>query len=129
MNPSLSEDGKTLYYSTNRPGGEGGMDIWMTTLGPNGETTEPVNLGNQINTFDDEMTPFYHDVTQTLYFASGGHIGFGGLDIFATRWNEETEWWSEAYNVGSPVNSSRDGSYIIDDQLRIGCKFRQRSMQ
>jgi OOP family OmpA-OmpF porin len=121
MNPSLSEDGKTLYYSTNRPGGEGGMDIWMTTLGPNGETTEPVNLGNQINTFDDEMTPFYHDVTQTLYFASGGHIGFGGLDIFATRWNEETEWWSEAYNVGSPVNSSRDDSYyIVDDQLRIG---------
>lgn len=121
MNPALSGDGKTLYFSTNRPGGEGGMDIWMTTLGPNGETTEPVNLGNQINTFDDEITPFYHDATQTLYFSSGGHIGFGGLDIFATRWNEDTEWWSEAYNIGSPVNSSRDDSYyIVDDQLRIG---------
>lgn len=121
MNPALSGDGKTLYFSTNRPGGEGGMDIWMTTLGPNGETTEPVNLGNQINTFDDEITPFYHDATQTLYFSSGGHIGFGGLDIFATRWNEDTEWWSEAYNIGSPVNSSRDDSYyIVYDQLRIG---------
>ncbi|MBK7128374.1 MAG: OmpA family protein [Crocinitomicaceae bacterium] len=121
MNPSLSSDGKTLFFATNRPGGEGGMDIWMTTLGPNGETTEPVNLGNQVNTFDDEITPFYHDITQTLYFASGGHIGFGGLDIYATKWNEETEWWSESVNVGAPVNSSRDDSYyIVDEQLRIG---------
>lgn len=121
MNPELSEDAKTLYFSTNRPGGEGGMDIWMTNLGPNGETSEPVNLGNQINTFDDEITPFYHDVTKTLYFASGGHIGFGGLDIFSSRWNDETEWWSEANNVGAPVNSSRDDSYyVLDAQLKTG---------
>lgn len=121
MNPELTEDGKTLFFSTNRPGGEGGMDIWMTTIGPNGETTEPVNLGNQVNTFDDEITPFYHDFTQTLYFASGGHIGFGGLDIFATRWDEETEWWTKAYNIGAPVNSSRDDSYyIVDNELRYG---------
>ncbi|MBI3136858.1 MAG: OmpA family protein [Bacteroidetes bacterium] len=121
MNPELTEDGKTLYFSTNRPGGEGGMDIWMTTVGPNGETTDPVNLGNQINTFDDELTPFYHDVTKTLYFASGGHIGFGGLDIFSARWNDETEWWAEANNVGAPINSSRDDSYyIIDEQLKTG---------
>jgi len=121
MNPYLTADGKTLYYSTNRPGGEGGMDIWMTTIGPNGETTEPINLGNQINTFDDEMTPFYHDITKTLYFASGGHIGFGGLDIFFSKWNEETEWFGASSNTGAPINSSRDDSYyIIDNQLRKG---------
>jgi len=121
MNPELNEDATILYFSTNRPGGEGGMDLWMTTLGPNGETADPVNLGNQINTFDDELTPFYHDVTQTLYFASGGHIGFGGLDIFSARWNEDTEWWAEANNVGAPINSSRDDSYyIVDEQLKTG---------
>jgi OmpA-OmpF porin, OOP family len=121
MTPALSEDGKTLYFATNRPGGEGGMDIWMTTLGPNGETTEPVNLGNQINTFDDEITPFYHDLTKTLYFASGGHIGFGGLDIFFSRWNSETEWFGAPSNAGAPVNSSRDDSYyVVDNQMRIG---------
>lgn len=121
MNPELTADGKTLYFSTNRPGGEGGMDIWMTTIGPNGETTEPVNLGNQINTFDDEITPFYHDLTKTLYFSSGGHIGFGGLDIMFSRWNDETEWFGSAANVGAPINSSRDDSYyIIDDQLKVG---------
>lgn len=121
MNPELTGDGKTLYFSTNRPGGEGGMDIWMTTIGPNGETTEPVNLGNQVNTFDDEITPFYHDISRTLYFASGGHIGFGGLDIYSTSWNDETEWWREAINVGAPVNSSRDDSYyILDNELKTG---------
>ncbi|MBK9191570.1 MAG: OmpA family protein [Crocinitomicaceae bacterium] len=121
MNPELTADGKTLYFSTNRPGGEGGMDIWMTTIGPNGETTEPVNLGNQVNTFDDEITPFYHDISRTLYFASGGHIGFGGLDIYSTSWNDETEWWREAINVGAPVNSSRDDSYyILDNELKTG---------
>lgn len=121
MNPDLTADGKILYFSTNRPGGEGGMDIWMTTVGPNGETTEPVNLGNQINTFDDEITPFYHDATKTLYFASGGHIGFGGLDVFFSRWNDDSEWWGASSNTGAPINSSRDDSYyIIDDQMRIG---------
>jgi OmpA-OmpF porin, OOP family len=121
MTPALSEDAKTLYFATNRPGGEGGMDIWMTTLGPNGETSEPVNLGNQINTFDDEITPFYHDLTKTLYFASGGHIGFGGLDIFFSRWNSETEWFGAASNTGAPINSSRDDSYyVVDNQMRVG---------
>ncbi|MEX1002795.1 MAG: OmpA family protein [Crocinitomicaceae bacterium] len=121
MNPHLSEDGKTLYFSSNRPGGEGGMDIWMTTLGSNGETTEPQNVGNQINTSEDEIAPFFHEATKTLYFSSAGHIGFGGKDIFISKWDEDTEWFGNSVNAGAPINSSRDDSYfIIDPSLQNG---------
>jgi OOP family OmpA-OmpF porin len=115
MNPFLTEDGKTMYFASNRPGGEGGMDIWLTQLGPNGETTVPQNIGNQINTPEDEITPFFHEVTRTLYFASGGHIGFGGLDIFRSKWDEDTDWFAAPTNAGAPVNSSRDDSYFVMD--------------
>lgn len=121
MNPYLSADGKTLYFSSNRPGGEGGMDIWLTELGPNGETKEPQNIGNQINTPDNEITPFFHENTRTLYFSSGGHIGFGGMDVFSSRWDEDTDWFGNAVNAGAPINSSRDDSYfIIDEKLQRG---------
>lgn len=121
MNPFLTADGKTLYYSSNRPGGEGGMDLWITELGPNGETSEPQNIGNQINTPDNEITPFFHENTKTLYFSSGGHIGFGGMDIFSSKWDEDTDWFSNSVNVGAPINSSRDDSYfVIDESLQRG---------
>lgn len=115
MNPYLAADGQTMYFASNRPGGEGAMDIWMTTIGPNGETTAPQNVGNQINTPEDEITPFFHEVTKTLYFASGGHIGFGGLDIFRSKWDEDTDWFGAVNNAGAPINSSRDESYFVMD--------------
>ena len=121
MNPYISADGKTLYFSSNRPGGEGGMDIWYTELSPNGETKEPQNMGNQINTPSNEVTPFLHELTNTLYFASEGHIGFGGLDVFSSRFDEDTDWFSAAINAGSPINSARNDSYfIIDPTLQTG---------
>lgn len=113
MTPSLAEDGETLYYASNRPGGLGGMDIWMTTINSDGETTEPVNLGELVNTWEDEITPFYHYPSKTLYFSSEGHIGFGGQDVFKTTINPVTEWWSAPENVGKPVNSERDDAYFI----------------
>ena len=121
MNPYLTADGKTLYFSSNRPGGEGGMDIWLSEVGPNGITSEAQNIGNQINTPADELTPFYHENTRTLYFSSGGHIGFGGLDIFSSQWDEDSEWFGASLNAGAPINSSRDDSYyVIDEKLQNG---------
>lgn len=113
MTPSLAEDGETLYYSSNRPGGFGGMDIWVTTINEDGETTEPKNLGEYVNTNEDEITPFYHSPSKTLYFSSEGHIGFGGLDVFKSTINPITEWWDSPKNVGQPINSPRDDAYFI----------------
>jgi outer membrane protein OmpA-like peptidoglycan-associated protein/tetratricopeptide (TPR) repeat protein len=113
MTPSLADDGETLYYASNRPGGIGGMDLWMTTINTDGETTEPVNLGDLVNTKEDEITPFYHPSSKTLYFSSEGHIGFGGQDVFKTTINPVTEWWSAPENIGKPVNSERDDAYFI----------------
>lgn len=121
MNPCISKDGTTLYYSSNRPGGEGGMDIWMVSIDANGNTSEPVNMGSMINTADDEITPFIHEGSQTLYFASAGHIGFGGLDIYYAKWNPDSEWYNQAQNAGAPINSARDDSYFfIDESLVTG---------
>jgi outer membrane protein OmpA-like peptidoglycan-associated protein/tetratricopeptide (TPR) repeat protein len=113
MTPSIGEDGVTLYYASDRPGGLGGMDIWVTTINEDGETTEPKNLGDNINTKEDEITPFYHPESKTLYFSSEGHIGFGGLDVFKTTINIITEWWDTPVNVGKPINSERDDAYFI----------------
>lgn len=121
MNPFLSADGTILYYSSNRPGGEGAMDIWQASIDPNGNTSEPQNMGSAINTSADEISPFYHENTKTLYFASAGGIGFGGLDIFISQWNEDSDWFGHSVNAGSPINSSRDDSYfIIDESLKTG---------
>ena len=110
--PSFSIDGKTLYFVSNRKGGYGGMDIWKTAF-ENGQWTEPVNLGPKVNTSGNEMSPFIHYDDQTLYFASDGHIGMGGTDIFVTRKNGDS--WSEPVNLGYPINTGGDESSLIVD--------------
>lgn len=115
MNPTLSADGKTLYFASNRPGGEGGMDIWMTTINDNGVTTAPQNLGTNINTIEDDITPYYDPRSKNLYFASEGHIGFGGLDIYVAAWNPDTDWFKKAKNMSAPINSSKDDAYYYLD--------------
>ena len=113
--PSFSIDGKTLYFVSNRKGGYGGMDIWKSTF-EGGKWTEPVNLGPEINTAGNEMSPFIHYDDQTLYFASDGHIGMGGLDLFVARkaGNGEKKW-SKPENLGYPINTSADESSLIVD--------------
>lgn len=120
--PSFSIDGKTLYFVSNRKGGFGGMDIWKTSF-ENGKWTEPVNLGPEINTAGNEMSPFIHYDDQTLYFASDGHIGMGGLDLFVARktsqstssetGEQRSEKWSTPVNLGYPINTSDDESSLI----------------
>ena len=111
--PSLTVDGKTMYFSSNAPGGFGGADIYKTTRTENGEWTTAVNLGNQINTEGDEMFPFLEEVTGTFFFSSNGRFGLGGLDIFICKKNGEV--FEGVYNAGSPMNTQYDDFSAVAD--------------
>lgn len=116
INPFVSKDGKELYFSSNRPGGVGGMDIWKIKIDENGNTIgDPVNLGKPVNTAADEVTPFYHK--STLFFSSDGHKGMGGLDIFKSRFDEDVSFFTPPQNMGAPINSSKDDAYMVWDHF------------
>lgn len=102
--PSISPDGSTLYFTSNRPGGVGGYDIWKSTLTDEGKWTNPVNLGPEINTIYDESTPFMHADGKTLYFSSNGWPGFGNKDIFFSRLQADGKF-SVPINLGYPINT------------------------
>jgi outer membrane protein OmpA-like peptidoglycan-associated protein len=103
-NPSLSRDGKTLYFSSDMPGSMGGVDIWKVAVNADNSYGKPENLGSKINTEANESFPFIADDNSTLYFASNGKPGLGGLDIFKIDLNKA----SEAVNLGKPVNTEKD---------------------
>lgn len=104
--PSVSFDGKTLYFSSARPGGFGGMDIWQTTYNK-GRWSPPVNLGPDINTPGNEETPFIAKDDVTLYFTSDFHPGMGNVDIFYTRKGTNGRWGAPV-NLGYPINTQLD---------------------
>ncbi len=110
--PSISANGRMLFFSSNRPGGEGGKDLWYSVKNEKGKWTYPVNLGKTINTAGDEMSPFIHFDGNTLYFSSDGQIGMGGFDIYKTRMQEDTTW-SEPQNLGYPINTYNDEMGLI----------------
>jgi hypothetical protein len=110
--PSISADGRTLFFSSSRPGGFGGKDIWLTRLNEKNQWTEPVNLGSVINTDGDEMSPFIHFDGKTLYFASDGRVGMGGFDLFVTRMKDDSTW-TEPQNLGYPINTCNDEMGLI----------------
>lgn len=111
--PSLSPDKRDLYFSSNRPGGFGGSDIYIARRLPNGSWSEPRNAGPEINTAGDESAPFIHADNQTLYFNSNGHTGYGDNDLFVVRKKTQQEW-SKAENLGYPINTIGDeGSLVI----------------
>ncbi|MGC1390669.1 MAG: OmpA family protein [Bacteroidales bacterium] len=110
--PSISADGRTLFFSSSRPGGFGGKDIWLTRLDEKNNWTEPVNLGSIINTDGDEMSPFIHFDGKTLYFASDGRIGMGGFDLYVTRLKDDSTW-TEPKNLGYPINTFNDEMGLI----------------
>ncbi|MBF90250.1 MAG: hypothetical protein CMP75_00585 [Flavobacteriales bacterium] len=111
--PSISPDGKELYFVSNRPGGKGKMDIWKSVLTPQGSFGKPVNLGKLINTADDEMSPFVHMDNQTLYFASKGHVGMGDFDLFLSRRTHAQEKWTYPENLGYPINTHEVENSLI----------------
>jgi outer membrane protein OmpA-like peptidoglycan-associated protein/tetratricopeptide (TPR) repeat protein len=104
--PSISADGRTLFFVSNRKGGYGGYDIWKSTITSNG-WGEPENLGPNINTSFDEQSPFIHPDDSTLYFSSNGWPGMGGKDLFVSRLGKDGKW-QKPENMGYPINSSGD---------------------
>lgn len=116
--PALSGDGKTLYFASDMPGGEGGTDIYKSVLGEDGMWSKPENLGKQINTEGNEMFPFLH-AEGYLIFASNGHPGLGGLDLFIAQ--EQNGSFSKVLNMKSPVNSRFDDfGMCLDRQMKKG---------
>ena len=106
--PTISADGKTIYFSSNRPGGLGGSDLWKTYW-QDSFWSAPINLGAPVNTKGNEVTPFIHPDGRSLYFASDGHFGLGSKDIFVTR-KDSTGQWSKPQNLGYPINTKGDDS-------------------
>ncbi len=106
--PCLSSDNRELYYVSDRPDGYGGLDIWVSRF-ENGLWQEPRNLGPGINTTGDETAPFLHADNNTLYFASDGHVGMGGNDLYFCRRTGDTTW-SKAENLGYPINTTANES-------------------
>ncbi len=104
--PSLSADGRKLFFISDRAGGMGKRDIWMSVKDKNNEWTRAVNLGSVINTEEDEVSPFIHVNGTTLFFASNGLPGFGGYDLYKSEWRDST--WSEPENLGYPLNTHED---------------------
>lgn len=116
--PSVSADGTILYFASNRPGGQGGIDIWYTKKDAAGNWGVPVNMGPTINTPGNEKSPFLHSDSQTLYFSSDGHPGLGGYDIFYSRADAKGVWKTPS-NLGIPINTSGDevGFFVSTDGL------------
>ncbi len=113
--PSLSPDGKTLYFSSNMPGGQGGSDIWKVEITKNGYG-KPINLGNKINTPGREAFPFI-TADNLLYFASDGHPGYGGLDVFKVDLLNT----NRVNNLGKPINTEKDDfSFTFNTTLDLG---------
>lgn len=108
--PSLSADGNTLYFASNRRGGYGGRDLWVTKKLEKG-WSKPTNLGPTINTRKDETTPFIHQNGRTLYFSANGYPGMGGFDLFTTGKKDST--WTSPRNLGYPINTHKDEVSIV----------------
>lgn len=104
--PSLSSDGKILFFASDRPGGYGGSDIWFSERNSDGSWRKPQNLGPAINTKGNERSPFLHTDSRTLYFSSSGHQGLGGIDIFYSKLLKDV--WQKPTNIGYPINSEAD---------------------
>jgi outer membrane protein OmpA-like peptidoglycan-associated protein len=110
--PCLSTDKQTLYFARETP--DNGADIFVTNRQPNGQWSVPQRLGPNINTAGRETTPFIHADGQTLYFASNGHPGYGGLDIFYSRRQADGSW-GPATNLGYPINTiDEDASLVVE---------------
>lgn len=110
--PSISPDGRTLYFVSNRSGGKGRFDIWYSQQIAENVWSQPKSIGDTINTPFNEQSPFIHFDNQTLYFASDGHIGMGGLDLYLSRRLNDT-LWSKPVNLGYPINTFADEDGLI----------------
>lgn len=114
----ITPDGKTLYFSSNKPGGKGELDIWVTEKDRDGSWKQPVNCGNVINTPYNENTPFYNPDNSTLLFTSSGHTSLGGYDVFRSVYNKGS--WSLPTGLPFPLNTTIDDSFYIFNNVDTG---------
>ena len=103
--PTVSSDGKTIIFASNRKGGYGGIDLYEVTLGIDEQWSDPKNLGSVINSGEDEKAPYLHTDGKTLFFASKNFPSLGGFDIFYSRKDSLGEW-QKPVNIGYPINTS-----------------------
>ncbi len=119
--PSFSPDGKTLYFSSNRPGGQGGYDIYVSYY-EHGDWSTPINLGAPVNTAGDEVTPFFDG--NNLFFSSNWLPGLGGFDLYRAEQGDQTfndAEWVKVFHMGTGVNSSYDDyGFIFDNDKNTG---------
>lgn len=114
--PTVGMDSKTgkeiVYFTSNRPEGTGGTDIWYTVYDQQRDRfSAPRNAGREVNTSRDEMAPFYFEKEKKLYFSTNGRSGLGGFDIYSAR--GEMKKWLPAMNIGAPINSSVDDIHYV----------------
>lgn len=111
--PSLSGNGKSLYFACDRKGGHGGLDLWVSNRQSDGKWGQPQNLGASINTAKNEQAPFVHPDGQTLYFMSEGHPGMGQFDLFFSRKQSDGSW-GKPQNLGYPINTKgAEGAFTV----------------
>nr|WP_162988765.1 OmpA family protein [Pedobacter schmidteae] len=110
MQPFVTRDGKYLVFSSDRPGGSGKFDLWYSPIRLDGSLGTAVNMGNIINTTEDEEAPYYNPATKKLLYSSNGKVGMGGFDFYEST--GDFGHWSEARNLGYPFNSSKDDLYF-----------------
>jgi hypothetical protein len=102
-----------LIFSSDRPGGFGGTDLYLCRKTESGSWSEPVNMGGYINTRYDDDGPFIHPNGNKLYFSSNGHNSMGGYDIFYTQYLESRRRWTRPVNIGYPINSPDDDIFFV----------------
>jgi len=120
--PSLSADGRTLYFTSTRRGGQGQEDLYVSRLQPDGTWSLAQNLGTPVNTPGKDMAPFIHASGTTLYYVTDGLVGMGGLDVFRCEQNSAGSW-SEPHNLGFPLNTFENEAslFITSDNQRGFC--------
>ncbi|WP_223827442.1 OmpA family protein [Hymenobacter armeniacus] len=127
--PSLSADGRTLYFTSTRRGGQGQEDIYVTTLQPDGNWSVAQNLGTPVNTAGKDMAPFIHASGTTLYYVTDGLVGMGGLDVFRCE-KSAAGAWSEPRNLGYPLNTfENEASLFITSDNQKGFCSRSRATE
>lgn len=118
---ALNDGSQMLYFVSNRAGGRGGKDIWSVTIDKEGNFSKAINIGYPINTVYDELSPYFHSASNTLYFSSNGHPSIGGFDIFSIQKNENAEWNETPTNLNAPINSSLDDyDFVLNNNEDLG---------
>jgi len=113
---TITADGKRMYFTSLRKGGEGGLDIWYSDRDEEGKWQKPINLGPEINTPFHEEMPYVIRNGNALYFSSEGHTNVGGFDVFYSSYNSESKTWSKPENLGYPFSTAgNDMGYIIEN--------------